>query len=96
MLDLDLRRVNYEEVQAREWMWNRKPRSFLGEGVLVTYSWFCSIALLLIPTLESFSLPLGAWQWLSRLLRYGSAARDGDVNTKQVWCASFAAAEEAK
>ena len=32
-LDLDLRRVNYEEFKRAEWMWNRKPRSFLGQGV---------------------------------------------------------------
>jgi hypothetical protein len=32
-LELDLRRVDRSEFKRVEWMWSRKPKPFLGEGV---------------------------------------------------------------
>ena len=57
-LDLDLGRVDYAEFKRVEWMWRRKPRSFLGERVsgYVLLVFVASI-LLLIPHL---GIPLAA------------------------------------
>jgi murein DD-endopeptidase MepM/ murein hydrolase activator NlpD len=32
-LELDLRRIDPSEFKRVEWMWRRKPKPFLGEGV---------------------------------------------------------------
>jgi hypothetical protein len=46
-LDLDLGRIDYAEFQRAEWMWNRKPRALLGEGVS-GYLLLVFVALLLL------------------------------------------------
>jgi hypothetical protein len=54
-LDLDLGRLDYAEFQRVEWMWRRKPRSLLGEG-LSGYLLLVLVAslLLLVPHLGIF------------------------------------------
>jgi hypothetical protein len=51
-LELDLRRVDCAEFKRVEWMWNRKPKPFLGEGVSgYILLIFVALLLLLIPHL---------------------------------------------
>jgi hypothetical protein len=51
-LELDLRRVDCAEFKRVEWMWNRKPRQFLGQGVSgYILLIFVASLLLLIPHL---------------------------------------------
>lgn len=70
-LDLDMGRIDYAEFQRVEWMWNRKPRPLLGEGVsgyllLV----FVALVLLFIPHLGV----LFAAAWC--LVMFGAIAND--------------------
>ena len=93
-LDLDLRRVNYEEFKRAEWMWNRKPRSFLGQGVS-GYILLVLVAslLLLIPHLGILLAAAWCLAMVVAIANDTVRSRGGDVNTKQVWCASSEAAE---
>ena|SRR6516225_7784657 len=80
-LHYDIRDVDRAEFVHAEWMWNRKPKSSLGDDLPILV--FIGLVLLLIPMPELCSHSFGVSQCSSYSPKMRSVSSVGDTSTNR-------------